>query len=60
MIFDWIFNVHLDDLENIELNISNHILILTGGHVVELPIDEALSKSLRSVWEQTGIENIEH
>ena len=60
MIFDWIFNVHLEDLYDIELPISNHILILTGGHIAELPMDETLSKSLLSLWEQTGIENIEH
>ena len=59
MIFDWTFNVHLEDLYDIELTKSNHLLILTGGHVVELPLDETLSKSLVSLWEQIGIENIE-
>ena len=60
IIFNWIFNVHLDDLYDLELNISNHVLIMTGGQIAELPIHEALSKSLILLWEQTGIENIEH
>ena len=50
--------MQLSDLHDLE-GLSNHLLITAGGQQVEAALDEALSKSLVSLWEQLGMPDIE-
>ena len=47
------------ELHDLESEITNHVLITTGGQQVDVPGDESLSKALVSLWEQLRIYDIE-
>jgi len=51
--------MQLSDLYDLEGSLSNQFLLTTGGQLVEVTIDEGLSKSLIALWEHLGIPNIE-